>query len=166
MAKFKTYIDDDGEEIEFTVFIIHGHSDDWRKIESFINKELKFKTIVLRESFSGKIIFDKFRDTAWENMDCAVAVLTPDDELNNGTFRARQNVFFELGYCRAVFDSNDDGYNESEFEQLLLIKHKSIDLSEASDLLGIECLEYDTNIDTVLLQLRKALKGIYKEGDQ
>jgi predicted nucleotide-binding protein len=164
MAKFKTYYDDNDEEVEFTVFIIHGHSPEWKKVNGYINEVLNFKTLVLKESFSGKVVFDKFRDTVWEKIDCAVAILTPDDQLNDGNFRARQNIIYELGYCQGVFDSNyeDDEY-DSDFERVIMIKHNAINLHEISDLLGVESLEFSSNVDSTFSQLGKTLKGIYKE---
>lgn len=161
MGKYKTYLDDNGDEVEFTVFIIHGHSEDFRKVERFIKDELGFRALVLKESYSGKVVLDKFRDTIWDEVDCAVALLTPDDTLANGSFRARQNVLYELGYCQGVFDSyySDD----DEFESTIIIKDKSIDLSEVSNLLGVECLEYsDHLIESTFFQLGRALKKIYK----
>ena len=95
MAKrFKTYYDEDQDEnVEFVVFIIHGHSKELHKLERFIKDELGFNAVILQNDFSGKIILDKFQDAIWEEADCAIALMSPDDKLESGNYRARQNVF-------------------------------------------------------------------------
>lgn len=162
MFKYKTYIDDDGEEVEFTIFIIHGHSEEWRKVERYIKDVLNFNAIVLKESYTGRIIFDKFRDTVWEEVDCAVAIVSPDDKLDNDNYRARQNVLYELGYCQAVFDSFYE--DEIEIEPVIIIKEDTIDFREVSDLLGVEVLVYNNkSIESIFHKLNIALNSIYNE---
>lgn len=161
MPDYRTYIDDDNDEVEFTVFIIHGHSEEWRKVERYIKDELGFNAIVMKESYSGKLILNKFRDAVSE-ADCAIAIMSPDDKLENGNFRARQNVLYELGYCQGVFDYYyGDDY---DFEPVIVIKEKSIDFKEASDLLGLEVLNYThNNIESTIHHISKALENMYEE---
>jgi predicted nucleotide-binding protein len=159
---YQTYIDEDNEEKEFTVFIIHGHSEDWRKVERYIKEHLKFNTIVLKEAFVGKVVFDKFRNAIWDKAECAVAILSPDDKMALGNYRARQNVLYEIGYCQAVFDSlSEEGY---EYEPITILKEESIDIREVSDLLGIEILSYkNSQIENVFHILGTHLNNIYDE---
>lgn len=75
-------------------------------------------------------------------------------------------MIYELGYCSGVFDGyyeeNEDG--DIEAEPVIMIKEKSIDMRDLSDLLGVEYLEYTNgSIDTVFGQLRKALNKLYEE---
>jgi hypothetical protein len=44
--------------------------------------------------------------------------MSPDDQLNDGNFRARQNVVYELGYCSGVFDGyyDEDDEEDEDFE--------------------------------------------------
>jgi Predicted nucleotide-binding protein containing TIR -like domain len=164
MAKrYKTYYNrEEDEEMEFTVFIIHGRSTELGELESYINNELGFKTIVMKNDFSGKIILDKFRDLIWDDTDCAIALMSPDDMTHGGNFRARQNVFYELGYCQAVFDGFYD--EEYENEPIIVIKERSIDFKDVSDLLGLEYLEYtESHLSEVFVTLSKHLKKLYKE---
>ena len=161
--RYKTYYnEDEGEDVEFTVFIIHGHSKELHKLERFIKDDLRFDAVILQNDFSGKIILNKFQEAIWEKADCAIALMSPDDKLESGNFRARQNVFYELGYCQGVFHSYyGDDY---DFEPVIVIKEKSIDFSEVSDLLGLDTLQYsDGLIESTFLALGKYLKGIYKE---
>jgi|GEM_PF-3422072 len=161
--RYNTYFDSEGNEIEFTVFIIHGHSKELYNLERFIRDQLKFNVKILLNDFTGEVILDKFRNAAWEDVDCVVALMSPDDKLDNGNFRARQNVFYELGYCQAVFDFYNEE-DEFEHEQVIVIKEKSIDFREVSDLLGLEVLNYtDGNIESVFYKLGKAINNVYNE---
>ena len=160
--RYKTYLNDEDEEVEFTVFIVHGHSEEWRKVERYIKDELRFNAIVLKESFSGKVILEKFKDAVWYEADCAVAIMSPDEKLQTGQFRTRQNVLFETGYCLGVFESY---YGEDyDFESAIILKESKIDFKDVSDLLGVEVIDYtEQNIEATFLKLGKALKNIYKE---
>lgn len=157
------YDEEDEQLVDFCVFIIHGGSSELDKVERFIQEELRFNTIVLQSSFTGKLILEKFKNDIRNNASCAVAIMSPDDKLDNGNYRARQNVFFEIGYCQGIFDSyyyQDD----LESEPVIIIKEKAIDFQDVSDLLGLEYLSYsDGNIHSTFYPLGKALNNLYKE---
>lgn len=166
MSKYRELYDEEyGEKVEFTVFIIHGRSPELYKVERFIKDELRFNVTILQTSFTGKIILTKFKKEIRENATCAVAIMSPDDKLDNGNYRARQNVFFELGYCLAFFDAYYlDEANEIESEPVIIIKEKTIDFQDVSDLLGLEYLSYsDGTIESTFYSLGKALNDLYYE---
>ena len=81
------------------VFIVHGHA------ESVINdvartiEKLGLESVILREQpSSGKTIIEKFESCA-KDARFAVVLLTADDKIEGEeSFRARQNVIFEMGY--------------------------------------------------------------------
>jgi predicted nucleotide-binding protein len=163
MSKYRQYYDEDeGDDVDFTVFLIHGRTPEIHKVERFIKDELLFNAVLLQNSFSGRNIIDKFKDEIWYNASCAVAILSPDDKLDNGNYRARQNVFYELGYCSGVFESYYD--EDLENEPVIIIKEKSIDFQDVSDLLGVEYLSYTNgSIESTFNHLRKALNNLYEE---
>ena len=167
MAKYRQFFDEDqNDDVDFTIFIIHGRSPEIHKVERFIKDELNFNAVILQDSFVGKNIIDKFKHEVWNNACCAVAIMSPDDKLNDGNFRARQNVIYEIGYCSGVFDGyyEEDEGGEFEAEPVILLKEKSIDMRDLSDLLGVEYLEYTQgSIEVVFSKLRKALNTLYKE---
>lgn len=83
MSKYRQYYDEEEDEnVDFTVFLIHGRSQEVHKIERFIKDELLFNAVLLQNSFSGKNIIDKFKDEIWYNASCAVAIMSPDDKLD------------------------------------------------------------------------------------
>lgn len=80
------------------VFIIHGHDEELKKEVQLLISQVRLDYVVLHEkSDRGRTIIDKLIE---EGKDAAyvVALLSPDDELRDGTRRARQNVVLEIGY--------------------------------------------------------------------
>lgn len=162
LAKYKKYIDDDKDTVDFEVLIIHGHTQELDKVATFIENKLKFKVNILQHQYRGGTIYEKFRNQA-EQSDCAVAIMSPDDKTENGNLRARQNVIYEMGYCQGLFDFY---YGEDYFgcNPLIVIKEERIDLKEVSNLLGWETLNYDDGeIEVIFPMLRDALNRIYNE---
>jgi predicted nucleotide-binding protein len=83
------------------VFISHGRSEDWRKVQSFIERDLHTPTLELaQEPSRGRTILAKLDE---ESRRCtfAVIVMTGDDMNATGTPVARQNVVHEIGFLQA-----------------------------------------------------------------
>jgi predicted nucleotide-binding protein len=153
MQRFKTYINEDGIEKEFTVLIIHGHSEDWRIVERHINKKLDYKTLVLKENYRpGETLIEKLEDAVLEECDCAVAIMTPDDQMADGSLRARQNVLYEIGFCHNAYDR--DG--------VIILRENLTEIM--SDLHGLVTINYSKNhIEATFLKLEEGLDNIYEE---
>ncbi len=157
----RIYKDDDGEDVNFVVFLIRGHSTEWKEVKKFIERELGFRVHVLADAFGGYNILDKFRNAIWEDADCAVAVMSGDDHMGAGEVRARQNVIYELGYCQGVFDGY---YEDPGVNPVIIIKERSIGFEQLSDLLGTEVLSYDRGgISRTFKKLGKALETLREE---
>jgi predicted nucleotide-binding protein len=137
---YRKFRDDDGKKKEFNVFIIHGHSEEWRSVERHINKKLEFNTTVLQENFRGKVILNQFKEDIWFRCPCAVAIMSPDDKIVNGKSQARPNVFFEIGYFLGFQDGYYWDYEDADIEPVIILKEKSIEMN--SDLSGVEYIEY------------------------
>lgn len=152
MPDYRTYLDEDNEEVVFRVFIAHGRSELWRKVERFINKELSFDTAVMLEEFYGNHVIDKLDEMVGE-CDCAVVILTPDDETKLGVFRGRQNVIHELGYCQGIFP---------EIYHVVVLKEKSVEFF--SNNYGLDVIEFNGNdIEMTFIKLKTALENVYEE---
>ncbi len=142
----------------------------YKEVQKFIEEELRFKTIVLQEEPGADIILNKLKNSVWWEADCAVVLMTADDMARKakaikGKYRPRprQNVVFELGYCQGIFDSYyGDAYKN---DAVFIIKDKSIDFEDFSDLKGIEIIEHEgQNISPdVKERLSDALNNLYKE---
>lgn len=81
------------------VFIVHGHAEAVNQEVARTIEKLGLEAIILREQpNSGKTIIEKFEEYA-KDVNFAVILLTADDKIEGvETFRARQNVIFEMGY--------------------------------------------------------------------
>lgn len=147
----RNYIDDEGDEVPFIVFISHGSSELWRNVERYINKTLDMDTIVLKEQYRGCTIVEKLEDET-QTGDCAVIVMTPDDKMENENFRSRQNVIHEIGYLQASYGR----------ERVVILKERGVEFF--SNNFGVEYVSFTGNaIDVTFHTLREALDEIYEE---
>ncbi len=81
------------------VFVVHGHNETVTQEVARTIEKLGLEAIVLREQPNyGQTIIEKFENNA-SKVNFAVILLTADDQMpEEKTFRARQNVIFEMGY--------------------------------------------------------------------
>jgi predicted nucleotide-binding protein len=85
------------------VFLTHGNTDEWRKVQPFIERDLGLKTIELaQEANAGQTIIEKLFANA-DRCDSAVIVWTGDDKDSNGALRARENVMHEIGFFQGKY---------------------------------------------------------------
>lgn len=147
----------------FKVFLIHGRSDDWKKVKQFITEELRFKTQVLVEEYTGQSILTKIRQKMWEECDCAVAILSADDLLVTEERHARPNVLFEVGYCMGFFDYRY--WEDDDIEPVILIIENGTEIP--SDLRGVEYIGYHRRtrggIKASFEPLQQGLERIYAQ---
>jgi predicted nucleotide-binding protein len=87
--------------LEPRVFISHGRSEDWRKVQAFIERDLNTQTLELaQEPSRGRTILAKL-DEESRRCSYAVIVMTGDDTNAAGVPVARQNVLHEIGFLQA-----------------------------------------------------------------
>jgi predicted nucleotide-binding protein len=147
----RTYIDEDGDEVPFKVFITHGRSELWRQVERYINKNLDIDTVVLKEQYSGYTIVEKLEDEA-DECDCGIVIMTPDDKMENGSVRSRQNVIHEIGYLQGLFGR----------ERVVILKEQAVEFF--SNNFGVEYIGFiGDKIDVTFHTLREALEEIYDD---
>lgn len=85
------------------VFISHGRSDDWRRVQPFIERGVHLGTIELEhQPNSGRTIIEKLIDTA-NLCDSAVIIMTGDDIANLDESRVRENVMHEIGFFQGKY---------------------------------------------------------------
>lgn len=167
MKKFKRYKGLDGKTSEFSIFLIHGRTNDWKKVKDFIESSLNFKVNVIIEEIGTDTIINKLRKAIWQS-DCAIALMSADDLLADSTIYARPNVLFEIGYTMGFFDNlywEDDNLNP-----VLMLKEEETYIP--SDLAGIEYTKYDRvhgielayeNIAKFINKIFLEVKDYYKE---
>lgn len=81
-----------------TVFVVHGHDHELKNAVQLLLVRAGVNHVVLHEQADkGRTIIDKLvEESAGSNY--AIALLSPDDLLDDGSKRARQNVILEIGY--------------------------------------------------------------------
>ena len=120
------------QNMKYTVFIIHGHDDGLKTDVQLLLIRAGVNNIVLHEQADrGRTIIDKLVEESSPS-NYAIALLSPDDILQDGTERARQNVILEIGYFIGRLGK----------ERVRLIKKGSIEIP--SDLSGILYENYDS----------------------
>jgi predicted nucleotide-binding protein len=88
----------DEKLMENKVFIIHGHDNEMKPQVQLLLTRANLNDVVLHECpDKGRTVIDKLEQES-EGACYAIALLSPDDELADGQYRARQNVILEIGY--------------------------------------------------------------------
>lgn len=114
-----------------TVFIIHGHDNELKTEVQLLLTRAGVNNIVLHEQpDKGRTIIDKLVEESI-NSNYAIGLLSPDDKLEDGSTRARQNVILEIGYFIGRLGK----------ERVRILKKGDIEIP--SDLHGILYENYD-----------------------
>ena len=156
-ANFKVYLEEleetvtcdvsseEGEKIHYykKVFIVHGHDETLKQKVARLLERQNIKAIILNETPNlGRTIIEKIEAYA-RDVDAAICLFTADDEMADGSKRARQNVVFETGYfCGKIGRKNTIIVAES-------------DVINLSDLDGVVYLSKDKWEVNVLKELRE-----------
>ncbi len=91
----------EGEEMVHNydkVFIVHGHDGELKQRVARLLERQNIEAIILNEKPNkGMTIIEKIEAYS-EGVDAAICLFTPDDEMKDGSKRARENVVLETGY--------------------------------------------------------------------
>ena len=93
----------ENEEWKKRVFISHGKSLEWIKVQNYLEKDLSISTLELAQQPNlGRTVLQKLDE---ESMKCSIAVIvmTGDDMTDTGEIRARENVMHEIGYFQGKY---------------------------------------------------------------
>jgi len=113
------------------VFIIHGHDAHLKTELQLLLTRAGVNNIVLHEhADKGRTIIDKLTEEGKE-ANYAIALLSPDDTMHDGSNRARQNVIMEIGYFMGKLGK----------ERVRLLKKGETEIP--SDLQGVLYENYD-----------------------
>lgn len=138
MAKFKKYVGQTGTREDFIVFLIHGHSEDWKKVNQYIENKLNFRVKAITDEIGTDTLINEVRKGIWK-CDCAIAIMSGDDILMDNSKYARPNVMIEIGYTMGFFDHQY--WEDDDLNPVLLIREK--DTYIPSDLSGLKYEQYD-----------------------
>ena len=84
------------------IFISHGRSKEWYKVQNYIEKDLSYLTLELaQEANLGRTVLQKLNEES-DKCSFAIIVMTGDDIVGE-EIRARENVLHEIGYLQGKF---------------------------------------------------------------
>lgn len=156
----KNYFDTQRKRLLNNVFVVYGHDEEMRsKVTKYI-KRLGIKSLDLMEySPCGiRTIFDALNSCA-NFVECAVVLLSADDMVFNDkheflSYRARQNVIFEMGFFAGVLGK----------DKVIVLYKPNKDFEFPSDINGIYYTAYKED-NKWKSELRATLKRIGFELD-
>ena len=91
---------------EDKIFITHGRNLVWRELQSYVEKDLGIPTIELsQQAYGGRSTLQKLKEES-DTCRYAIVLMTGDDEMADGTSRARENVIHEIGYFQGKYGTD------------------------------------------------------------
>ena len=139
------------QQVEQRVFITHGHSNDWRQVQAFIEKDVQLLTIALeQEPNMGLTIIEKLIDNS-VRCNSSVIVMTGDDVANGDEARVRENVMHEIGFFQGRYGRSN----------VILLHEEGVNIP--TNLSGVAYVPFPKgNIQAGFHVLQRELKAIYK----
>lgn len=101
-----------GERIESKeklkrIFISHGRSQEWYKLQAFLERDLEYPTLELaQEPNLGRTVLQKLFEEA-QRCTIAIIVMSGDDVIKDDEIRARENVMHEIGFFQGLYGLNN-----------------------------------------------------------
>lgn len=132
------------------VFIVHGRNDEAKETVARFLQQIGLLPVILHEQPSlGRTIIEKFE--RYSRVGFAVVLLTRDDVGGQAgspeqSYRARQNVVFEMGYCIGKLGRR----------RVCALRERGVELP--SDVSGIIYVDYD-NLGAWKLELAREIKA-------
>jgi len=129
------------------IFIGHGRSKLWARLQLFLQNEMGLKTIAYEsDSHVGESIVP-ILGSMLRQATFAILILTAEDETAEGAKRARQNVVHEAGLFQGQLG----------FPRAILLKQSSVE--DFSNVAGLQYIPFDNeNIEATFWELQRVLK--------
>jgi predicted nucleotide-binding protein len=129
------------------VFIGHGRSSLWARVQTFLENDLRLKTISYESgSRAGESIVPVL-ESMLQKATFAVLVMTAEDQGPDGSKRARQNVVHEAGLFQGQL-----GFNRA-----ILLQQNGVE--DFSNVAGLQYIPFDgENIASTFWELQRVLK--------
>lgn len=134
------------DKLRSGIFIGHGRSPLWRELQAYLEKELGLTTEEFNSEPVAGLSTQSRLDEMLQNTAMAFLVMTAEDQVADGTLRARENVIHEVGLFQGHL-----GWTKA----LVLLEEGC---SEFSNLHGVNHLPFRKNsIKDAFVDVRRAL---------
>lgn len=145
------------------VFVAHGHDEELKQAAARTLEQLGLDPVILHEKPNkGRTIIEKFDDHT--KVEFAVVLLSADDVMQsaNGlgnTYRARQNVIFELGFFLgrlgrqnvvAIYRPHESFEMPSDYSGVLFIEYDTSGIWRNKLAKELKACGYSINIEAIL----------------
>jgi predicted nucleotide-binding protein len=129
------------------VFIGHGRSKLWARVQLFLKDELGIDTFTFESESRTSESIIQILEEFLSSSSFAILILTAEDETAEGTVRARQNVIHEAGLFQGRLG----------FDKVVLLKQENAE--ELSNLAGLQYIPFnEENIEQCFYELQRKLK--------
>jgi predicted nucleotide-binding protein len=131
------------------IFIGHGRSKIWARVQVFLKDELKLQTVYFeRESRTSEAITDILSEFL-DKSSFAIIVFTAEDDTSEGKTRARQNVVHEVGLFQGRLG----------FDKVIILKQEGVE--EFTNIAGLQYIPFTNDaIEQTFYELQRKLKKI------
>ncbi len=131
------------------VFIGHGRSKIWARLQIYLKDDLNLKTLTFEdESRTGETIIN-ILDDFLNKASFAILIMTAEDDTADGKMRARQNVIHEAGLFQGRLG----------FDKVLILKQDGIE--EFSNIAGLQYIPFSKdNIEQSFYELQRKFKKL------
>lgn len=131
-----------------TIFLGHGQSSEWLRVEKFLSSELGFRVQAFEaEPRASQHVIDILSGLL-QTSDLAVIVLTAEDLTLQGEQRARQNVIHEAGLFQGRLG----------FSRVIILEQAGIE--EPSNLAGLQTILFASRIEDAFYKLERVLRHL------
>ena len=129
------------------VFIGHGRSQLWARVQLFLQDDLKLSTVTFEsESRTSETIVSILEELLNESS-FAILIMTAEDETSDGQIRARQNVIHEAGLFQGRLG----------FDKVVILKQAETE--DFSNIAGLQYIPFSKdNIEQCFYELQRKLK--------
>lgn len=140
-------VPDYADSLANRVFLGHGHGSDWKILEEKISSA-GFEPQAFEGSASAGDVNIYVIDSAIRGAFAAVLFMTPDDTMEGGRKRARQNVVHEIGYAQGVLG----------VRRVIVVQHEEVEVPSNID--GVNVVRYRSGalyekLDEIITHLQK-----------
>jgi predicted nucleotide-binding protein len=131
------------------IFIVHGHDETMKLATKELITTLGLSPVILHlEADKGRTIITKLIEES-NDAGFAIILLSADDEMKDGKYRARQNVVFEWGYFVSKLGS----------DRVIALYDTSKGVEKPSDMDGVLYKQYDEPYGSWRYDIVKELKA-------
>lgn len=129
------------------IFIGHGRSKLWARVQIFLKDELKLKTLTFEDESRTSETIINILENFLEISSFAILIMTAEDETADGKIRARQNVIHEAGLFQGRLG----------FNRVIILKEEGVE--EFSNIAGLQYISFSKgNIEQTFYDLQRKFK--------